>query len=80
MSEAEIEDYRLRKLWYDVLVGDGKDNPSIVTRLDRLENFQEQTEEWRDDLKGWIKALILFSLGQTCTIIGGLIWIVVNKK
>jgi hypothetical protein len=74
------EFYSHSDLVKDVYFGRDRNNPSITTRLDRLETFRQTTEMWQTDLRGWFKALILFSLGQTCAIIGGLIWLVVKGK
>ena len=80
MSPDEIHSYTLWDVIVDVYFGKGKNDPSITMRLRDLEQFKEDTKAWQADLRSWFKALILFSLGQTCAIIGGLIYYAVNKK
>jgi len=60
VSDAELQDYRLKqldKLWTDVYFGSGKDDPSIISRLEKTENNMDDVRKYL----GWITATVVMT-------------------
>jgi hypothetical protein len=63
-----------------VLIDRDANNPSIITRINRLELFKANYEQREETKSKWILALVLLAITQLCLLIGGLVTIVINLK
>lgn len=73
MAETANESSKCEKLYEDFYIGRGRDNPSMTTRMTRMEDWQEMTSEKMEKWDSVMTKMFYFGLTLAVAVIGSLI-------